>query len=134
MKLLSVIKQLFLRREGRPAKGATTQLASTLHAESTTVETPPSCEPAIQPQSALAVVEEQLSNATDEFRRTLDAGTATAIGNYKRLRDAAESQQDEHLRSSLMAYADNQLIQSIRWLLDSDDQFTTAITTPHEQS
>ena len=77
---------------------------------------------------------EQISKATEDFRRALDASTATAVSHYKRLRDAAESQHDEHLKSSLMAYADSQLIQSIRWLLDSEDQFTAATTITHDNS
>ena len=78
------------------------------------------------------MVLDEVSKVTEEFKQTLQASTAAAIGNYKRLRKTAESQQDENLKSSLMAYADNQLIQSIRWLLDSDDQFTSTMTT-HEK-
>ena len=78
------------------------------------------------------MVLDEVSKVTEEFKQTLHASTAAAIGNYKRLRKTAESQQDENLKSSLMAYADNQLIQSIRWLLDSDDQFTSTMTT-HEK-
>ena len=126
MKFFDALKRLWPRRNSDLAKAQMMQPAPTSTELLTVVESP------IHPQPALNAVEEQLSKATEEFRRTLDASTATAVENYKRLRNAAESQQDEHLRTSLMVYADNQLIQSIRWLLDSDDQFTTTTTT-HEK-
>lgn len=134
MKLLTALKRLWPRRRHNcPPDGSLPQAAPTTNSEAVIAE-PTIVEAASRPEALLAVVGEQISKATEEFRRALDASAATAVNNYKRLRDAAESQHDEHLRSSLMAYADNQLIQSIRWLLDSEDQFTAATTTTHENS
>ena len=134
MKLFTALKRLWTRRrQNCPPDESLSQAAPATHLEAVISE-PTIVEAASRPEPPLAAVREQISKATEEFRRALDASTATAVSNYKRLRDAAESQHDEHLRSSLMAHADHQLIQSIRWLLDSDDQFTSATTNTHENS
>ena len=133
MKLLNALKRLWPARNTRPPAGELAQSIPTTPLEPKIAETA-IVESAPQPEAPFAALDDQISKATQDFRRARDASAVTAVDNYKKLCDAAESQHDEHLRTSLIAYADNQLIQSIRWLLDSEDQFTAATTTTHENS